>query len=199
MTQRYLITDVELGSYHKEASLISCYLGVMENGQIIKELHFPRLIPKNELITLSPQAMSKTKIDIRDWITAVNYSDAKPQVYQFLKHGCRYLGEINGVHEYQRLQAVGQGIDGDIERINSDIVDPVGWGHFVKSTTIDTCKLARTLQDCGILPDIAINLKALADYFEIEFDNWHNEKADAIMAYKIYEKMRDLIKGKRNE
>jgi DNA polymerase III alpha subunit (gram-positive type) len=67
---------------------------------------------------------------------------------------------------------------------------------YLSYHAIDTIPLAKTLQDLGIMPPSSLKLGHLLDVLGIQPDGeLHGAMVDAKAAFKLYLKMKELIKG----
>lgn len=188
MNTRYLLIDNELTSFEKTNNLITCYLGIMENDELIDELDL-KLIPDDGYFTVNPNCMMVNNIDLRTW-EGIKYKDGRKLVGQFIR---KYVFDNKGKRIGHRLLPLGQDIMSDIKCIQDNLISKETWDQCVRLIPIDTLYLATILRDLSKLNLKSLKLETLAEYFGLDIVGLHTAKGDAILQYKVYKKLGELM------
>lgn len=183
-----LTLDVELTSFEEKNNLITCYLGIIENNEIIDELYL-KLIPDEGYFTIDPECMVVNNIDIRNW-EGIRYKDARKLIGKFIR---KYVYDEKGGRIGNRLLPIGQDVSSDIKIIQRCLISKETWNQCVRLIPIDILYFATILRDMGLLNLKSLSLQSLAEYFGLDASGAHDAKFDALLVPQVYEKLKELL------
>ena len=145
------------------------------------------LVIKHDIYKVHPEGMKVNQLDL-NWVDAngVSTSKAGELLINFLRKNDAMKN---------KLHPMGHGIRGDIDQINSQILNKNNWGNFVLHNYIDTGVLALALVGNGILPeDQGLSLEALCNYFNLSGFKYHTAEGDCDANIALYLELQKLIK-----
>lgn len=182
---KYLVIDSESTNIKiNENNLIEVYFGIFDNRRLIDELHL-KLIPDNGLFLVNPDSMRINNIDLRNinLESYTKYSNARKIIGEFLmKHSTK-----------GKLKVIGHGVSGDINAITSQLISLNSWKQNVSVLILDTLSISSFLCDIGVIQPVNLTLAKLCEYFKIKITDLHTAKGDAILSYRVYNKLSELV------
>lgn len=200
MSNLYITIDTEKGGLDNECSLLTVYLGIFQDKNLIDELYL-ELIPNDGKLVIEPEGMQVNNIDLRGW-QGIKYKDARKILDNFIR---KFVYDEKNNKIGKKLIPIGQAVSGDIKDIQKYLTTPERWQESVSALPIDTLTIASFYRDLGILNTKSLSLNSLIQYFELdktinEFlsegllknEQLHNAKFDAIFTYAVYLKLKQL-------
>ena len=159
-------------------SLLMAYFMVTNSEfNVLGDLYLP-VKPDGDYV-VSGQGMEVNKINLQEHDKiAITYKQAKPELFNFLKH------MSNGV----RLIPVGHGIRGDISHFQKYLISEGSWEQFCTYHYIDTSVVLQFLRACGkMTEDCDGSVTDLAAYFGVivEGDD-HDCRVDTMKTLGVF-------------
>lgn len=181
---KYLICDAEMGGRDIHYSLLTAYFMVTNSEfNVLGDLYLP-VKPDGDYV-VSGQGMEVNKINLQEHDKiAITYKQAKPELFNFLKH------MSNGV----RLIPVGHGIRGDISHFQKYLISEGSWEQFCTYHYIDTSVVLQYLRAIGKMPEDGDgSIIALANYFNVKIEGKdHDCRVDVLKTMGVFQKMVEL-------
>lgn len=174
MNRYYLVFDTETGGIGLDKSLLTAWFGVYNQDFIFYDSLSLALKPDDGIYKVTGEAMGVNKIDLVEHEKrAIPYKQVKTELYQFLQRWATDAGNV--------LIPVGHVVSGDIDHVIDKLISRGSWEQFVSYKPLDTCIIARALQEVGKLPsDLGLSLRNLVSYFDIRVNgNPHEAEYDA--------------------
>jgi DNA polymerase III epsilon subunit-like protein len=182
----YIALNTETGGLGDEVSLLTLYLGVLDQHfNLMAELDLC-VKPNDGLYHIQPQALTVNKIDlVAHEKVAITYDQAASKIYEF-------LNSINPGGKL-KLIPIGHNVAFDIRFLCEKTLSKKSWDKFVGYRCLDSGTISRFLMEANLLPYQNASLGDLASYFGITFDA-HTAKGDALASMEVMKKMIDLAK-----
>jgi DNA polymerase III alpha subunit (gram-positive type) len=193
----YLFYDCETGGLdYKKHTLLTAYFAVCNDElKIIDELYL-QLKPEDlSKVSVTPEAMEITKIDLTGHLTdpeTVTYEIGKQKLLDLLMRN-----KIKGKRKH--FKPSGHNITFDENFIWEQLISKEEWSSLVHHNNIDTLRLVTILRDCGILPERVGSLTSLVEFFNIKMGEAHNAKEDIKMNIEVYKQFRNMLQSKKRD
>lgn len=186
---KYISLDVESGGIGLQYSLLTAYFAILdENLNITADLNL-LVKPDDGIYHITPRAMEINKINLIEHDkVAIPYKKAGTLLYKFLEGN-------RGEHS---LVSLGHGVCFDIDFICDKLISKGSWNAFISHHYLDTCVIAKFLQDCGsIAKEQSLSLSNLREYFNIKIDGMsHDAKVDTLVSIEVYKKFKEIMNHK---
>lgn len=190
-----IFLDTETGGIPNGVSILTITISQIEfsNNKIINHSNLDiKCLPDDNLVLVSPEALSVNKIDLVEHSkTAISYKDAGREIY-------KYLSTLSQSHG--KLTLVGQGIQFDLRHLfDQKIISEASFYNFVDRRVIDIISISKFAQELGKIPkDQSISLANIAKYLKIPVDQsaLHTSLGDNLLAAKVLFELGKLFNGK---
>lgn len=172
----FLILDTETGGLDPDKNaLLSLYMGVVDaSGDIVAEREW-YVLPGDRQVDAAALRVNGIDLDAhKAW--ASESGVVARDVHAFLHR----FGSA------RKLTPMGWNLPFDLGFIGQLVPRNV-WKQYTEYHTLDVLPVARFLLD---LP--RYNLQAVAAYLELDAGQAHTARADAILTYRVYEKLRKV-------
>ncbi len=185
---KYLSVDTETGGIGLDKSLLSATFICVDDEFIQGNNKFSDLLdltlrPKDEIFTVTPEALRINRIDISK-ITKENtltYEEGGTLLFRWLQE--------QSLDGKEKLVPLGKNIYFDLTHIWNNLIRRATWEHFCSYRLIDLSGITELYRLQGKLPfDISGSLKSLADHYKIEYDQ-HTARGDSWCNIRVFSKM----------
>lgn len=181
----FLPFDTELGGVTENCSILTAHFAICDSDwNILDELDL-KMKPDNNEYVLTAGGMAVNKIDILEHDKdAMTYSQAGGKLREFLW--------ANSMAKSIKLIPVGKGVQGDVNKITSQILKSKNFHEFVSYRCYDITPLIIFLKRTGRLErDAPESLQELGEYLGIHAE-WHTARGDNIAGIKLIQKLEDM-------
>ena len=165
--ENYVVIDIETTGLQDSDQIIEIGALRIEGGKINERFS---VLLKNEK-PLPPKITELT--GITDEMLAKDGIGTREAIEEFRK----FCGES---------ELVGHNLQFDLRFLQSSFIK--NGMPIMRNSTIDTMRIARKNLDCNE----GYDLKTLAKFFSVEYDNLHRALEDCLLTYKIFEKLKDF-------
>jgi len=182
----YIAIDTETGGLGDEVSLLTLYLGVLDQHfKLIAELDLC-VKPNDGLYHIQPHALTINNIDLvaHDKV-AITYDQAATKIYEF-------LNKVNNGGAI-KLIPIGHNVAFDIRFLCQKTLSKKTWDKFVGYRCLDTGTIGRFMMEANLMPMQNASLGDIASYFGVTFQA-HTAKGDALASMEVMKKMIDLAR-----
>jgi len=184
----YLTIDTETGGIGDDISLLTLYMGFLDENFILKKELDLCVKPDDGVYKVNAQGLSINQIDLIEHDkVAITYGQAATVIYDF-------LNSINPSGK-TKLIPIGHNVAFDIRFICQKTLSKKSWDKYVGYRCLDTGTISAFLISAKILPMQNASLETLASYFNIKF-NAHTAKGDALATAQVLVKMLELVSKK---
>ena len=182
-----------------QPNILTLYMAVIDSDFEIREELDLKLKPipdefGRSLYCVQTEALGINGIDlIKHDKEALNYKDAKPIVYSWLKSAYEKYGDF--------LVPFGNGVGQDIGWITDCVISKSSWQQYVSRNVIELHSLAQTLKLMGKIPETqSLSLGKIAAYFGITVDELrlHEASYDVRVGTAVLQHLTDLMKSEAN-
>ena len=215
---KYLVLDTETGGIGPDVSLLTVYLGVLdENLNLLDELEL-FLKPNDGIYKTTAEALGINKINLVEHEKkAVTYREGGTLLFQFLQKNSfvfqyivpagtdivhiRYIGDLSMYKDIvqpigstiDKLEPLGHNVAFDIIKIKDNLISEGSWLKFVSYRLLDTGTIGNFLKKKGKIPkEISGSLSSYCDHFKVDKTGAHDAKKDCEMTVAIFKEMLKL-------
>jgi len=207
----YLVLDTETGGRNTNASLLEIYLKFYNadftpyktDDILSNDLHL-LVKPNDHLFIVDGEAMEVNKINLVDHDKKSNTYEVAGQKLANWINRHRRSTFSESYYDYKAtpdLYVLGHNVHFDLDFIYKYLMPKEIWDKEVSYRVRDTQLLGGSLRDAGLMPVHVAKLRAMSEHFMgKEWTKQHTEhtaKGDCEMTIIVYQKMMELLRGKK--
>lgn len=195
MANKYLTLDVETCGVEPSHSLLTFYIGILDENFVLRDELDVKCKPDNGNYLVTAQALGVNQINLveHDKVAKV-YSSVSTPLYGFLSHSSD-KGAI-------KLIPIGHNISFDIKMMQKHLLSKKVWDNFVSYRTLDTGCVGQFLIAAGLIDGTKTtgSLESLVNYFGIqpnlvgyEEPKLHDARYDTLITVAVLKAMMNLL------
>ena len=185
--------DIETTGFYENANILSIYMQIFDENFKPCEFKHLKLKPNPDangrtILNLEMESLQVTNIDlIKHFNESITYKDSRKIIIDWIK----------GMYDkYEDITPFGNGVSGDIKKIQDDLVGKGVWDKHISRMPIELTTLGKTLKFRGKIPATqSLALCNIARFFnlDVEQSRLHTEDYDVFLGAKILEKYLELL------